>query len=302
MHGGGAGVSDRHAVLECIRVKIRTAVSFFERLRGWWPRPRPDDADVLRFVSCKSVHTFGMREAIDVVFIDNTGHVLQVCSHVSPWRVLIHRRAAEVWELRAGEAIKHGLLPGRLAMRRQAGAGTVEVLLALVLVIWPFSSGLLEYSQLAVARQGLEYAVSEVARAVERTDSAPAMSHLRRILAHHLLPAFAPRAIDTGGEFDTLRTVGDAQMMALRPDQLAIRLQHLRTVGQAMALGAHEIRVEARWCRQMFFAPARQFIGVLAAWSVTDVFDVACLASGGFPLRAEAYAWRPVSRPMRLEP
>ena len=54
---------------------------------------------------CGSVHTFGMRFAIDVVHLDGTGRVLQVAAHLPPWRVGPLRRGVRVViELPAGGA------------------------------------------------------------------------------------------------------------------------------------------------------------------------------------------------------
>jgi uncharacterized membrane protein (UPF0127 family) len=53
---------------------------------------------------CRSVHTFGMRFVLDVVFLDDHGAVLRVERGVGPRRVLYCRGAFAVLETRAGEA------------------------------------------------------------------------------------------------------------------------------------------------------------------------------------------------------
>jgi uncharacterized protein len=53
---------------------------------------------------CRSVHTAGMRFAIDVVFLDRDGRVLRVAASVRPWRLVSCRAAAAVVETAAGEA------------------------------------------------------------------------------------------------------------------------------------------------------------------------------------------------------
>ncbi len=35
---------------------------------------------------CSSVHTFGMRFPIDIVFVDREGHVIGLVSALPPWR------------------------------------------------------------------------------------------------------------------------------------------------------------------------------------------------------------------------
>jgi uncharacterized protein len=57
---------------------------------------------------CASVHTIGMRFALDVVFLDPAGRVLRVVPRVVPWRVVACRGAASVIEAPAGEA---GMMP-----------------------------------------------------------------------------------------------------------------------------------------------------------------------------------------------
>jgi uncharacterized membrane protein (UPF0127 family) len=53
---------------------------------------------------CRSVHTFGVRFAIDIVFLDENGAAVRVERAVGPRRVLCCRRAFAVLETRAGEA------------------------------------------------------------------------------------------------------------------------------------------------------------------------------------------------------
>jgi hypothetical protein len=52
---------------------------------------------------CRSVHTFGMRFAIDVVFLDEEGAVVLVTEGMRPRALRSCRRAAAVIEARAGE-------------------------------------------------------------------------------------------------------------------------------------------------------------------------------------------------------
>jgi uncharacterized protein len=59
-----------------------------------------------------SIHTFFMRFAIDVVFIDRAGVVLKVVAAVRPWRLAGSRGARCALELRAGEAEARGIRPG----------------------------------------------------------------------------------------------------------------------------------------------------------------------------------------------
>jgi uncharacterized membrane protein (UPF0127 family) len=51
---------------------------------------------------CRSVHTFGMRFAIDILFLDATGGVLRIQGNVAPRRLAFCRRAHAVLEAARG--------------------------------------------------------------------------------------------------------------------------------------------------------------------------------------------------------
>ena len=62
--------------------------------------PAPDGRGLL-IPGCRSVHTFGMRFAIDVHFIDRDGDVIRSELAVKPRRMLYCRRACAVLELQS---------------------------------------------------------------------------------------------------------------------------------------------------------------------------------------------------------
>ncbi|MGI8631258.1 MAG: DUF192 domain-containing protein [Solirubrobacterales bacterium] len=67
---------------------------------GVWLRP------------ARSVHTWFMRFAIDVVFLDAGLRVVGICASVEPWRMAGRRAATSVLELAAGEADRRDLRVG----------------------------------------------------------------------------------------------------------------------------------------------------------------------------------------------
>jgi len=79
------------------------ADGFCSRLLGLAWRPRSQAGPGLLIPRCASVHTFGMRFALDVYFLDEAGRVLSVHRQVPPRRVLWHRGAAAVLEIPARE-------------------------------------------------------------------------------------------------------------------------------------------------------------------------------------------------------
>ncbi len=92
---------------------IETADSFLSRGIGLLGRRGLSPGVGLLIRPCSSVHTFGMRFAIDVVYLDREGTVTKVAPRVRPWR-FSHggRRAHSTVELAAGEASRLGLVPG----------------------------------------------------------------------------------------------------------------------------------------------------------------------------------------------
>jgi uncharacterized membrane protein (UPF0127 family) len=96
-------------------MQIRLAATPWARLRGLIGRP-PSPTPLL-LVPARSVHTFGMRRPIDVVFLDAELRVLRVVRGLRPGRVAGARGAVAALELVAGAAT---LEPGdRLALRRE---------------------------------------------------------------------------------------------------------------------------------------------------------------------------------------
>jgi uncharacterized membrane protein (UPF0127 family) len=59
------------------------------------------------FERARSVHTFGMPETIDVVFLDGVHRVVRV-SGVPPGRIVVERRARHVLEMPAGAGLRCG--------------------------------------------------------------------------------------------------------------------------------------------------------------------------------------------------
>ncbi len=74
------------------------------RMAGLSYLDEPPPGHALRFPRCGSVHTFGMRFALDVIFLDRDDRVIRVARGVPPRRFVSARRARTVIETRAGEA------------------------------------------------------------------------------------------------------------------------------------------------------------------------------------------------------
>lgn len=91
---------EQRSLGDCPRVFV--ADSGWARLLGLaWLDDLPRDCGLL-IPRCRSVHTFGMRFALDVDFLDADGQPLRRMSAVPPQRVLTCRGADAVLERRAG--------------------------------------------------------------------------------------------------------------------------------------------------------------------------------------------------------
>lgn len=96
-------------------MRIHIARSFLQRARGLLGSAPLAADEALLIRPCSSIHTFGMRFAIDVVFIDARGCVLAVHEALGPWRVAHCRGASAVLEMAPGTARREGLSPGMSA-------------------------------------------------------------------------------------------------------------------------------------------------------------------------------------------
>jgi uncharacterized membrane protein (UPF0127 family) len=91
------------------------------RLRGLIGRHRWPAAVALEIPRCRSVHTFGMRFALDLVWLDRDRRVVRVDRRVPPWRVRSCRAARSVLELRASGCAQLGAWMGALEVREGDG-------------------------------------------------------------------------------------------------------------------------------------------------------------------------------------
>lgn len=115
--------------------RLLLATNLSSRMAGLLFTPETDDMMVI--MPCRDIHTFGMRYAIDVAFIDRAGVVRKVARDVLPNKRIRDAGAAAVIERRAiprelwfeeGEQITLGCfekrpLPGKHARRRHEVAG-----------------------------------------------------------------------------------------------------------------------------------------------------------------------------------
>ena len=103
-----------------LALSVARAVGLPQRMRGLLFHPAPPEGCGLLIERCGSVHTLGMRYAIDVVFLDRERRVTRVCANVAPGRFCVFGgwRAASVLEVRAGWLPLHCLRVGMRGILR----------------------------------------------------------------------------------------------------------------------------------------------------------------------------------------
>jgi uncharacterized membrane protein (UPF0127 family) len=85
-------------------LRVAEARSARARLLGLSFVDAPAPGDALLLTRCRSVHTFGMRFALDLVWLDGRGRVVRVERGVRPRRLAWCLRARAVVEVPAGQA------------------------------------------------------------------------------------------------------------------------------------------------------------------------------------------------------
>lgn len=87
---------------------LEKAESFSARLIGLLRHKTLDERNTLWIDRCSSIHTFFMRFAIDVVFVDDSLKVRACYENVKPWRLILPVWGARsVFEFAVG-AIRRG--------------------------------------------------------------------------------------------------------------------------------------------------------------------------------------------------
>ena len=127
------------------------------RMRGLLGRRElaADEGVLLR--PAPSIHTFFMRFAIDVVFLDRELRVVHVAANVKPWRATGRRHARAALELRAGEAARRRILVGeRLRFAEWGREAVIKGARKIRVVIAAADRPFLNIASFLLARDGFE--------------------------------------------------------------------------------------------------------------------------------------------------
>lgn len=109
--------SATHTVL-----RLRLAATFLRRLLGVHAKGPLGDDEGLLLTPCNAVHTFFLRQRIDVVFLDGAGAPCRHVAAVAPRRIVFERHARMVVELPSGYCARHPDYPARIQAALRAGS------------------------------------------------------------------------------------------------------------------------------------------------------------------------------------
>lgn len=192
------------------------------------------------------------------------------------------------------------------ARSRTRGVSTVEFAIVAMLVLLPLLTSVMELAQLAVARQALGYAATEVARGLEA--EAPATStfssadtpavprdelRARRIVGIALLPLFSQGEGLDGSTSALAGVLARTVAETLRPDLLRIDLQEIPATSASSARFVSLHRVTLRYCRELYFAPISDVLPAVLRATTFDPFDQWCFTNARMPISASAVVVRP---------
>ena len=98
---------------QVVATRARVADGFIDRMLGFLNRKYIDLEEALWLPRCASIHTMGMRQPIDVLFLDRENRVVRVLCNVPSNRLaVICRGASSVIELGAGALQRSDVLIG----------------------------------------------------------------------------------------------------------------------------------------------------------------------------------------------
>lgn len=95
-----------------IAERTQIAATFWRRLKGLLGTRVLPDGEALIITPCSSVHTFGMKYAIDVVFAGKDGCILKTVHMMEPGRMAACAGSSYVVELPAGTLDRTGTHKG----------------------------------------------------------------------------------------------------------------------------------------------------------------------------------------------
>lgn len=130
---------------------VTIARSFFSRLIGLLSKNSLNSSEGMMFYRAPSIHTYGMKFPIDILFLDTTGKIIRIFHQVNPNRIIPYVRSWVTLELQAGQCAKKQLRPGD-GLHWEEGQVMVEyalviaVLVLTIVILYPLLADIITQS------------------------------------------------------------------------------------------------------------------------------------------------------------
>jgi uncharacterized membrane protein (UPF0127 family) len=98
---------------DCVIQNVSKTSNFLERMLGLLISSPLTENEGLLIAPCSSVHTVGMRYAIDLVFLDKQLTIVKTVRSLKPWRMAASNASSMVLELAADSLDKLQLETGQ---------------------------------------------------------------------------------------------------------------------------------------------------------------------------------------------
>ncbi len=92
-----------------VSLKAKAADNFLLRMLGLMFRKGMHEQEAIIFYKAPSIHTFFMRFAFDLVFLDKNGRVVRICPSIKPWKLIFCYQSAITIEFSPGTVIRSSL-------------------------------------------------------------------------------------------------------------------------------------------------------------------------------------------------
>lgn len=84
-------------------INILSTENILERTGGLLKLPTLDKSQGLLINKCNSIHTFGMRYALDIIYLDRHYKIIKLIENIRPRRMSMCLRAKHTLEMLSGE-------------------------------------------------------------------------------------------------------------------------------------------------------------------------------------------------------
>lgn len=98
-----------------ITIDLFITQTFKERNRGLFAFKGLDSEQALLITPCRSIHTFTMKYALDLVYFDSSFRVVKLVKNIKPNRMSCSLNASSTLELLSGGIEHFGIVPGMMA-------------------------------------------------------------------------------------------------------------------------------------------------------------------------------------------